>query len=145
MPPSVARLPAPQLHLPAERATDNRRYLLWSTDGFPAIVNGRSSLNPAFTERLIERVEPFPDRPTVALLSRLGVNSVILHANRVNGTPWEGAAHRPVAGLTVTRRDQGDLVVYEIRPPIGEPGATSALADFRGRATLSVAEQRAAW
>ena len=31
--------------------TDNRRYLLWSTDGFPAIVNGRSSLNPAFTER----------------------------------------------------------------------------------------------
>ena len=125
VPPSVASVAAPQLHLPAQRATDNRRYLLWSTDGFPAIVNGRSSLNPVFTERLIERVEPFPDRRTVAFLSRLGVNSVILHANRVNGTPWEGAAHRPVAGLGVTRRNRGDLIVYEIRSPSGEPGGTS--------------------
>ena len=124
VPPSVASVAAPQLHLPAQRATDNRRYLLWSTDGFPAIVNGRSSLNPAFTERVIERVEPFPDRPTVAFLSRLGVKGVILHANRVNGTPWEAAARRPVTGLGVTRRDRGDLVVYEIRSPSGGPGAT---------------------
>jgi hypothetical protein len=123
VPPSVASVAAPQLHLPAERATDNRRYLLWSTDGFPAIVNGRSSLNPAFTEHLIERMRPFPDRRTVALLSRLGVNSVILHANRVNGTPWEGAAGRPVGGLRVSRRDRGDLVVYEIRSPTGDAGA----------------------
>ena len=123
VPHSVARVPAPQLHLPAERAADNRRYLLWSTDGFPAIVNGRSSLNPAFTEHLIERMQPFPDRRTVALLSRLGVNSVILHANRVNGTPWAGAARRPVGGLRVTRRDRGDLVVYGIRSPTGGPGA----------------------
>ena len=36
-PPSTAAVPAPQLHLPAERPGDNRRYLLWSTDGFPAI------------------------------------------------------------------------------------------------------------
>jgi hypothetical protein len=123
VPPSVASVAAPQLHLPAERATDNRRYLLWSTDGFPAIVNGRSSLNPAFTEHLIERMQPFPDRRTVALLSRLGVNSVILHANRVNGTPWEGAAGRPVGGLRVSRRDRGDLVIYEIRSPTGDAGA----------------------
>jgi hypothetical protein len=124
VPPSVVSVPEPQLHLPAERASDNRRYLLWSTDGFPAIVNGRSSLNPAFTARLVRRMERFPSRPTVALLSRLGVNSVILHDNRVDGTPWEGAAQRPLAGLPVARRDRGDLVVYEIRPPIGAPGAT---------------------
>jgi hypothetical protein len=123
VPPSVASVAAPQLHLPAERATDNRRYVLWSTDGFPPIVNGRSSLNPAFTQHLIERMQPFPDRRTVALLSRLGVNSVILHANRVSGTPWEGAARRPVGGLRVTRRHRGDLVVYEIRSPTGVPGA----------------------
>jgi len=123
VPPSVASVAAPQLHLPAERPTDNRRYVLWSTDGFPAIVNGRSSLNPAFTQHLIERMQPFPDRRTVALLSRLGVNSVILHANRVNGTPWAGAARRPVGGLRVTRRDRGDLVVYGIRSPTGGPGA----------------------
>jgi hypothetical protein len=124
VPPSVASVPAPQVHLPAERATDNRRYLLWSTDGFPQIVNGRSSLNPAFTERLIERLEQFPDRRTVALLSRIGVKSAILHADRVNGTPWEGAADRSVAGLGVVRRDRGDLVVYEIRSPTGDRGGT---------------------
>jgi hypothetical protein len=115
VPPSVARVPAPQLHLPAERAADNRRYLLWSTDGFPAIVNGRSSLNPAFTEHLIERMQPFPDRPTIGLLSRLGVRSVILHTNRVHGTPWRGAARRPIGHLPLTRTRRHDLVVYEIR------------------------------
>jgi hypothetical protein len=123
IPPSTASVAPPQLHLPAERATDNRRYILWSTDGFPAIVNGRSSLNPAFTEHLIERVKPFPDRRTVALLSRLGVRSVILHTNRVHGTPWRGAARRPIAGLPVTRRRVGVLVVYEIRSPTGDPAA----------------------
>jgi hypothetical protein len=125
VPASVASVPAPQVHLPAERATDNRRYLLWSTDGFPRIVNGRSSLNPAFTERLIERLEPFPNRRTVALLSGLGVKSAILHVDRVNGTPWEEAADRSVAGLRVVRSDRGDLVVYEIRSPTGDAGGTS--------------------
>jgi hypothetical protein len=131
VPPSVASVAAPQLHLPARRATDNRRYLLWSTDGFPAIVNGRSSLNPAFTERLIERVEPFPDRRTVALLSRIGVKSVVLHANRVEGTPWSAAARRPIDGLGLARRDRGDLVVYEIRSPTGvADGANRSVARF---------------
>jgi hypothetical protein len=114
IPPSTASVPAPQLHLPAERAADNRRYILWSTDGFPALINGRSSLNPAFTQRLIRRMEPFPDRRTVALLSRLGVRSVILHTNRVHGTPWRGAARRPIAGLPLSRTRQGPLVVYEL-------------------------------
>ena len=114
IPPSTASVPAPQLHLPAVRATDNRRYILWSTDGFPALVNGRSSLNPAFTEHLIRNMEPFPDRRTVALLSRLGVRSVVLHTNRVPGTPWHRAAKRSVAGLPLTRTRHGDLVIYEI-------------------------------
>ena len=114
IPPSTASVPAPQLHLPAERAADNRRYILWSTDGFPALINGRSSLNPAFTQRLIRRMEPFPDRRTVALLSRLGVRSVVLHTNRVHGTPWRGAARRPIAGLPLARTRQGNLVVYEL-------------------------------
>jgi hypothetical protein len=115
VPPSTAALPAPQLHLPAERATDNRRYVLWSTDGFPKIVNGRSSLNPSFTARVIAEERGFPDRRGVRLLSRLGVRTVVLHANRVKGTPWQGAARRPIAGLPVTRTRRGDLVIYEIR------------------------------
>jgi hypothetical protein len=116
-PRSVASVPAPQLHLPGLRATDNRRYILWSTDGFPELVNGRSSLNPAFTHRLIERSRDFPSPRTVALLRRTGVRSVILHVNRAQGTHWQGAAGKPVAGLGVTRSRRGDLVVYLIRRP----------------------------
>jgi hypothetical protein len=131
VPPSTASVPAPQLHLPAERASDNRRYILWSTDGFPQIVNGRSSLNPASTERLIEDVEAFPDRRTVARLSRLGVRSVVLHTNRVHGTPWRGAARQPVAGLPVTRMRRGELAIYELRSPTGD--ATKAPAESSAR------------
>jgi hypothetical protein len=118
-PPSTAAVPAPQLHLPALRPEDNRRYLLWSTDGFPKIVNGRSSFQPPFTKRLIARMRDFPDRRTVTLLARLGVRSVILHVNRVRHTPWRGAARRPVGSLPLTRRRLGPLLVYEIRSPAG--------------------------
>jgi hypothetical protein len=59
-------------------------------------------------------MEPFPDRRTVALLSRLGVGSVVLHTTRVHGTPWRGATRRPVAGLPLTRTRQGNLVLYEL-------------------------------
>ena len=129
VPPSTASVPAPQLHLPAERPSDNRRYILWSTDAFPELVNGRSSLNPAFTERLIEDVEEFPDRRTVDRLSRLGVRSVVMHTNRVHGTPWRGAVGRPIAGLPLARTRRGELVIYELRSPMGAatnaPGAGS--------------------
>jgi hypothetical protein len=115
VPPSVASVPAPQLHLPAERATDNRRYVLWSTDGFPKLVNGRSSLNPAFTARLIRRERGFPDRASIRRLERLGIRSVVLHTHRARGTRWEDAAERPLAGLPVTRHRKGELVIYVLR------------------------------
>jgi hypothetical protein len=113
-PPSTASVPAPQLHLPALRPEDNRRYVLWSTDGYPKIVNGRSSLNPTFTARVIRRERGFPDRRGVEFLSRLGVRSVVLHVNRVEGTPWREAASKPIAGLPLTRSRRGVLVIYEL-------------------------------
>ena len=121
-PPSVASVPAPQLHLPAERPTDNRRYVLWSTDGFPKLVNGRSSLNPAWTARLIRREQGFPNRGSVRRLERVGVRSVVLHTHRAKHTPWERAAEKPVAGLPLTRYRKDDLVIYVLR---GSAGATS--------------------
>ena len=41
---------------PAGRSwpSDNRRYLFWSTDGFPEIVNGRSSVQPEYTQAVID-------------------------------------------------------------------------------------------
>jgi hypothetical protein len=116
-PASFAAIPAPQLHLPATRPEDNRRYLLWSTDGFPATVNGRSSLDPIFTAGVIAGVRGFPNPASVRLLQRLGVRSVVLHERRVEDTPWERAAQRSVRGLPLTREREGDVVVYEIRSP----------------------------
>jgi hypothetical protein len=113
-PAPFATLPAPQLHLPGARATDNRRYLLWSVDGFPPMVNGRSSLRPEFTGRLTADAEAFPDRRTVGLLRRLGVKTVIIHLDRVVGTPWANAADRTVVGLPLRRQRRGSIVVYDI-------------------------------
>jgi len=115
VPVSAGAVPAPQLHLPARRATDNRRYVLWSTDGYPKIVNGRSSLNPQFTEHLIHREQGFPDRHSVEVLQRLGVKSVVLHTDRTKGTPWQDAATTSIKGLPLTRsRLSPDMLVYEV-------------------------------
>jgi hypothetical protein len=114
-PPSVADVPAPQLHLPADRPEDNRRYLLWSTDGFPDIVNGRSSVDPAVTADLIAASRPFPDRSAVAALREAGVRSVVLHTGRLAGTAWAGAESKPVRGLDVERSRRGGLIVYQLR------------------------------
>jgi hypothetical protein len=115
-PADVSAIPAPQLNLPAERAEDNRRYLLWSTDGFPDMVNGRSSTNPAFTSRVIERARAFPDRGSVEYLRRLGVRSVVVHPRRTRRARWEARARPPIEALGVSRRREGHVVVYEIRP-----------------------------
>jgi hypothetical protein len=114
-PADVSAIAAPQLHLPAERPEDNRRYLLWSTDGFPDMVNGRSSTNPAFTARVIERARAFPDRRSVGFLRRLGVRSVVVHPRRTRRVALERAGS--VRRLGVARRRQGGVIVYEIRSP----------------------------
>jgi hypothetical protein len=145
-PPSTAGVPAPQLHLPALRPEDNRRYLLWSTDGFPKIVNGRSSFQPPFTEHLIMRMREFPDRRTVALLRRLGVRSVILHLDRVRNTPWRATARRSVRSLPLSRQRLGPLLVYEIRAgsSISERSGARSPRASRRRSTRSTSAEVAA-
>jgi hypothetical protein len=132
-PADISSIPAPQFHLPAERPEDNRRYLLWSTDGFPEIVNGRSSLNPDYTADLIARVRDFPDRRSVSLLRGLGVRSVVLHVNRAPHTPWRATATRKIRGLGLTCERAGDVLVYEIGSPSGgsEPGTRGAAPSRR--------------
>jgi hypothetical protein len=129
-PVSFATIPAPQLHLPALRPEDNRRYLLWSTDGFPPMVNGRSSLQPELTDELIAAARGFPDAPSVERLREAGVRSVVLHPQRAAGTPWEGAESRSAARLGVRRYETGDVVVYEIR---SESAGSSLLSSRRAR------------
>jgi hypothetical protein len=129
VPPSVADVAAPQLHLPALLAEDNRRYLLWSTDGFPKIVNGRSSTQPTEATRLIEAMDDFPSRAPVARLRQRGVASVIVHLDRTRGTPQEGIEGRPYERLGITRRRLGPLLIYDVR----SPSASSPIAGRTGR------------
>jgi len=135
-PATVAEVAAPQLHLPAARPEDNRRYLLWSTDDFPDIVNGRASTEPDRIAELIAAMDAFPDAATVARLRELGVRSVVLHRDRVGGTPQAGAAQRRIAGLGISRRPLGaELLVYELRSPAaaGAGSAPPAAARSPGR------------
>lgn len=117
-PPGASGPPAPQLHLPITIPAD-RRYVLWSTDAFPKIVNGRGSFDPTFFERLTARVTTFPDRASVTLLRNLGVRSVVLHEALAPGTPWEGAAARSLRGLPLRRVRGRGIVVYLIEPRAG--------------------------
>jgi hypothetical protein len=114
----VTRPPSPQLHLPIT-VPANRRYVLWSTKGFPKMVNGRGSFDPTFFTLLTARVTSFPDRASVELLRNLGVRSVVLHEALAPGTPWAGAAARPLRGLPLRRVSGGGLVVYLIEPRAG--------------------------
>jgi len=113
-PAGLAGLPAPLLQLPVS-AADNRRYLLWSADGLPPMVNGRSSIEPARTTRILAQVRSFPDAASASALRRLGVRTVVLHTERLAGTPWATWRERPLAGLGVTVRRRDRLVVFDIR------------------------------
>ncbi|MGE5748134.1 MAG: hypothetical protein ACM33U_12865, partial [Solirubrobacterales bacterium] len=115
--PSTADIPGPQLHLPALTAKENRAYQLASTQGFAEIVNGRASTNPAPVLNLIRRMANFPDAATISELQEYRVRTVILHTGLTLGTPQQGAARKPVAGLPLKRYrlpDRPGLIFYEL-------------------------------
>jgi hypothetical protein len=114
-PSGAADAAAPQLHLPIT-VPANRHYVLWSTDGFPKMVNGRGSFDPTFFEHVTANVTGFPDRNSVTLLRALGVRSVVLHEALVPGTPWAGAGAKPLRGLSLRRVRGRGIVVYLLEP-----------------------------
>ncbi len=100
---STNEIPTPQLHLPALTAKENRAYQLASTDGFPDMVNGRASTNPAVVLDLVKHMANFPDAATVRELQDYGVRTVILHLGLTEGTPQAGAARKSIERPTADR------------------------------------------
>jgi hypothetical protein len=114
-PPAAIRLAAaPQLHLPAG-FRDDLVYSYWSTSGFPETVNGAGGFDPDAYDRLRKTVSGFPDARSVATLRALGVRSVLVHPKRAVGTPWEGVAARPLAGLPLSRERVDGVVLFRFR------------------------------
>jgi hypothetical protein len=114
-PAAMKGLPGPQLHLPAETGEESSpRFVLWSTDGFPKIVNGLGSFQPDSYTRVQEVTPSFPDRRSVELLRSMGVRTVVLHPELAEGTAWEGVADRPVRGLPLRREERGGIVIYSL-------------------------------
>jgi len=116
LPAALRDVRGPVLVLPSDSYNDDAA-MFWSTAGFPALVNGSSGFTPAELEDLRRRTAGFPDPASVELLRRTGVRTVVLLRDRVPGTPWEGGADRPVAGLPLSRSELGGAVVFRLAPP----------------------------
>jgi hypothetical protein len=126
--PATDDIAQPQLHLPALTAKENRAFQLESTNGFPEIVNGRASTNPATVLDLVKHMATFPDAATVTELQDYGVRTVILHLGLTEGTPQAGIARKPITGLPLRRyrlADRPGLVFYEVLSSNASPGPSA--------------------
>lgn len=107
-PPGLAEATPPRLHLPMYEY-ESRRFLVWSTNGFPEILNGRGSFKPTEFDQLEQEMASFPGRQVVDELRELGVQTVVLHPDLVEGTPWENWRSWPLRGTTT-----GGVVLYRL-------------------------------
>jgi hypothetical protein len=76
---------------------------------------------------LVRDMANFPDPATVKELQQYGVRTVILHTGLTLGTPQQGMARKPIAGLPLRRYrlpDKPGLVFYEV----GSSNASSGLS-----------------
>lgn len=112
-PAALRGLAGPQLHLPSDSLHDTA-YMLWSTDGFPLIGNGSASYSSKTLELLRQETASFPDPASIERLRTVGFRTVVVHRDRVAGTPWDGAADRPIDGLGIRRHQDGATVIFDI-------------------------------
>jgi hypothetical protein len=102
---------SPMLVLPSDNKIDNN-VMLWSTDRFEPTVNGNSGFVTERLDEVREVTRTFPDQASIDYLRELGVRTVIVLRDRVEGTPWEGAVTAPVDALDVRREEIGNAVVF---------------------------------
>jgi hypothetical protein len=119
-------LPAPVLDLPTDGAAD-RLWQYFSVNGFYKIPVGNSTFDIPALDDLRGGMNGFPDRASVEKLRWYGIRTVVLHTTmpqlpglKSPETPeppdYAAAARGPIAGLGITRRRVGSIVIYEIGP-----------------------------
>jgi len=90
--------------------------MLWTTDGFPAVVNGNSGVMPTELTRSRGQMANFPDPASVAYLRGLGVRSVVVVPAMTGDPRLATAATLPIDGLGITRTVTTDTVVFTLSP-----------------------------
>jgi hypothetical protein len=119
-------LPGPLLDLPTDGAAD-RVWQYFSTDGFYDIPVGNSTFDFPAVDDLRGGMSGFPDRASIEKLRYYGIRTVVLHlvmpklpgiVGYAYAEPPDpaAAALKPIAGLGVSRRRVGTLVIYQIGP-----------------------------
>ena len=120
-------LRGPLLDLPTDGALD-RIWQYYSTDGFYDVPIGNSTFDLPEVDDLRGGMNGFPDRASVEKLRYYHIKTVVLHTVLPKGLPPEhgpvvaeppdpaAAASKPIAGLGITRRRVGSLVIYKIGP-----------------------------
>lgn len=112
-PAALQQAEAPVLVLPSDQLSDEMT-MVWSTAGFPQIVNGGSGFTPQRLREVREILTSFPDAASIRLLRDLGVRSVVVVRSKVAGTPFAAAADADVTGLGIEREDTDDAVIFRI-------------------------------
>jgi len=119
-------LAGPLLDLPTDGAAD-RLWQYYSTNGFYKIPVGNSTFDMPSVDDLRGGMNGFPDRASVEKLRFYGIRTVVLHLHmpRLPGIVGYAlaeppnvakAAAKPIAGLGITRRRIGSIVIYKIGP-----------------------------
>jgi hypothetical protein len=103
----------PAIILPTGELED-MNVMLWTTDGFPKVVNGGSGFQPKQQADLRDLMQRFPDAESVARLRELKIKTVVVMRGRVAGTPYEHSVDAPIDGLGLTRTESGDVVLYKV-------------------------------
>ena len=118
-------LPGPVLDLPTDGTLD-RVWQYFSTNGFYKIPIGNSTFDMPQVDDLRGGMRNFPDKASVEKLRYYGIRTVVLHTVTYDELPPEhglvipeppdpvAAASKPIAGLGITRRRVGSIVIYEI-------------------------------
>ncbi|WP_434744067.1 hypothetical protein [Micromonospora sp. SH-82] len=112
-PQALRGVTGPVLVLPSE-GTREYHVMLWSTDGFPRMVNGGASFVPPGQDRIraVSTAFPYPD--AVAELRAAGIRTVVVLTDYVPGTPWQEVPGRQVAGPGVRVENRPDGIVYHL-------------------------------
>ncbi len=63
-------------------------YASYSTKHWRPLLNGYSGFLPPTHKEMVERMQTFPSEGSIQFLRERGVAFVVVHRERINGTPW---------------------------------------------------------